>query len=227
VQGKVKELRVDEGSAVSAGEAVALLEQDELVKVKAEIEASLKAAEFNYQQAREDYDRLQSLFETGAISAQRRDTAKTIRDSAQSQVDALRASFDLAVTRLGFTELVSPIDGFILTKSAEVGEVILPGVTVFTVADLKNVWLTAYIGETDLGRVRLNQVVTVRIDTYPGKIYQGRISFISQEAEFTPKQIQTLAERVKLVYRIKVIIDNAQFELKPGMPADGYIKIAP
>ena len=99
-----------------------------------------------------------------------------------------------------------------------------PGSTVFTVADLNDIWLTAYINETDLGKVKLNQEADVKTDTYPDKVYKGRISFISQEAEFTPKQIQTHEERVKLVYRIKIDISNPNFELKPGMPADGYIR---
>ena len=112
-----------------------------------------------------------------------------------------------------------------MTKSAEADEVVQAGQTIFTIADLHNIWLTAYINETDLAKVKLNQEVEVKVDSYPGKTYQGRISFISQEAEFTPKQIQTTEERTKLVYRIKVMIDNSHLELKPGMPADGYIKI--
>jgi HlyD family secretion protein len=112
----------------------------------------------------------------------------------------------------------------VLVKSAEAGEVVQQGSPIFTVADLTDVWVTAYINETDLGRVKLNQEVDVKTDTYPDKIYKGRISFISQEAEFTPKQIQTTEERVKLVYRIKIAVENPNFELKPGMPADGYIR---
>jgi HlyD family secretion protein len=224
-QGKIKELLVDEGIVVKTGDVVARLDTDELAKLKAEAEASLKAAEFVYQRAQEDYGRLENLFQAGAIPAQKRDTAKTNADSAKANVDALRATLDLAGTRLGFAELASPLDGFILTKSAEAGEVVQPGATIFTAADLKNIWLTAYINETDLGRVKLNQVVDIKTDTYPTKVYQGRISFISQEAEFTPKQIQTTEERVKLVYRIKIMVDNTKLELKPGMPADGYIKI--
>ena len=77
--------------------------------------------------------------------------------------------------------------------------------------------------ETDLGRVKLGQKVRIRTDTFPNKAYEGKISFISSEAEFTPKQVQTQKERVKLVYRIKVDVDNPKGELKPGMPADGEI----
>ena len=224
VQGKIKELLTDEGMMVKLGGVVARLETDELAKVKAEAEASLNAAKFIYERAQEDYARLENLFKAGAISAQKRDTAKTNADSAKANVDALRASLDLAATRLGFADLASPLDGFILTKSAEAGEVVPAGATIFTAADLRNIWLTAYINETDLGRVKLNQEVDVSTDTYPGKAYKGRVSFISQEAEFTPKQIQTAEERVKLVYRVKVTIENNNLELKPGMPADGIIK---
>jgi len=97
------------------------------------------------------------------------------------------------------------------------------GAPVFTVIDLNYLWVTAYINETDLGRVRLNQEADIITDTYPDKKYKGRVSFISGESEFTPKFIQTAKERVKLVYRIKIRVDNTNSELKPGMPADAYL----
>jgi len=83
--------------------------------------------------------------------------------------------------------------------------------------------VTAYINETDLGKVKLDQEAYVMTDTYRGKKYKGRVSFVSSQAEFTPKFIQTTTERVKLVYRIKVRVDNSSLEMKPGMPADAYI----
>lgn len=223
IPGKIKELLTDEGREVKTGDIVAVQDTDELVKIKAQAEASLRAAQFNYERARDDHARLENLLQAGSISVQKRDTAKTAADAAQANVEAFKATLELADTRLGFAELVSSIDGFVIIKSAEAGEVVQSGAPVFTVADLKNIWLTAYINETDLGRVKPNQAVDVKTDTYPDKVYRGRISFISQEAEFTPKQIQTTEERVKLVYRIKVMIDNTGLELKPGMPADGYI----
>ena len=223
IAGKVNELLTDEGKLVKAKDILARIDTDELSKIKSEAQASLKAAELTYERASDDYARLENLFQAGAISAQKRDAAKTNADAAKANVDALTASLELANTRLGFAELSSPIDGFVLTKSAEAGEVLQAGAPVFTVANLEDIWLTAYINETDLGRVKLNQAVEIRTDTYPGRVYKGRISFISQESEFTPKQIQTTEERVKLVYRIKVQVDNANLELKPGMPADGYI----
>ena len=87
--------------------------------------------------------------------------------------------------------------------------------------------MRAYISETDLGRARVGQKATVTTDSWPGKKYQGLVSFISQEAEFTPKSVQTAKERVKLVYRIKITVPNPNGELKPGMPADAEIEIKP
>jgi len=104
--------------------------------------------------------------------------------------------------------------------------VVVPGTPVVTLADLDHIWLRAYLAETDLGRIRWGQEATVTTDTYPGKQYRGRISFISSTAEFTPKSVQTYKERVTLVYRIKIDIDNSNHELKPGMPADAHINLA-
>jgi HlyD family secretion protein len=223
VNGKINELLTDEGRVIKSGEVLARLDTDELIKIKDQSAASLKAAEYQFELDKADYERAENLFKAGSISSQKRDSAKTKADADEANIGAFKATLDLAVTRLGFADLVSPIDGFILVKSAEAGEVVQAGSTVFTVADLKGIWLTAYINETDLARVKLNQPAEVKTDTYPDKVYKGRISFISQESEFTPKQIQTTEERVKLVYRIKIKVDNTNLELKPGMPADGYI----
>ena len=94
-----------------------------------------------------------------------------------------------------------------------------------TLGDVAKPWLKAFINESDLGRVKLGQKVSVTTDTYPGKEYPGKVTFISSEAEFTPKNVQTAKERVKLVYRIKVGLENPQNELKPGMPADAQIHL--
>jgi HlyD family secretion protein len=87
------------------------------------------------------------------------------------------------------------------------------------------VWLRAYVPETDLGRIHFGQEAAIQTDTYPGKTYRGRISFIADKAEFTPKSVQTFKERVTLVYRIKIDVENSNHELKPGMPADARIAL--
>jgi len=133
-------------------------------------------------------------------------------------------NLDMARVRLSYTVLRAPFDGVILVRQAELGEVVTAGRPIITLADLAHLWLRVYVPETDLGKVHWGQDVEVRTDTYPGKIYHGRVSFISSQAEFTPKSVQTEKERVTLVYRVKIDLDNPNFELKPGMPADAYIK---
>jgi len=225
VQGQILELFTDEGKVLKINDPVANLNTDELTQIRDNSAAALKAAEYKYELDKLDYERAENLFKAGAISMQKRDAAKTLSDSDKANVEALQASLDLSQTRLGFSKLVSPLNGYVLVKSALPGEVVQIGAPVFTVIDLNNIWVTGYINETDLARVKLNQEADVETDTYRGKKYKGRVSFISSEAEFTPKTIQTTEERVKLVYRIKVKVDNSSLELKPGMPADAYISI--
>ncbi|MFA5143626.1 MAG: efflux RND transporter periplasmic adaptor subunit [Candidatus Omnitrophota bacterium] len=223
VGGQIVKLMVDEGFPLKIGDPVALLNTDELSKIKADAEASLKLAEFQFQLDELDYVRAENLFTAGAISAQKRDTAKTKRDTDKSRVEQLQAQLELAKTRLDFADLRSPLNGYILVRSAEEGEVVQIGEPVFTAVDLNDIWVTAYIDEKDLGRVKLNQEAYVMTDSYRNKKYKGWVSFISPQTEFTPKYIQTTEERVKYVYRIKVRVDNTSLDLKPGMPADAYI----
>jgi HlyD family secretion protein len=225
VEGQIVKLLVDEGYPLKIGDPVAELNTDELSKVKADAEASLKLAEFQFKLDDLDYIRAENMFTAGAISAQQRDAAKTKRDTDKSKVEQLQAQLELADTRLGFADLRSPLNGYVLVRSAEEGEVVQAGAPVFTAVDLNNIWVTAYINEKDLGRVKLNQETEVKTDSYPNKKYKGWVSFISSQTEFTPKYIQTTEERVKYVYRIKVRVDNSSLDLKPGMPADAYIKV--
>ncbi|HXH10630.1 MAG TPA: efflux RND transporter periplasmic adaptor subunit [Alphaproteobacteria bacterium] len=148
-------------------------------------------------------------------------------DQARARLEQAKAALALAETRLGYATLVSPLSGVVLSQNIEAGEYVAAGTPVVTVGDLTRVWLRAYINETDLGRVKVGQRVRVTTDSYPGKVYEGRVSFLASEAEFTPKNVQTAQERVKLVYRIKVDIPNPHMELKPGMPADADILLQP
>lgn len=223
VDGQIIELLTDEGKVVKKNDVVARLNTDELAKERDNAAASLKAAEFDSQLAKIEYQRSENLLKEGAVSVQKRDKDKTAYDAGVAKVEQLKASLDLTQTRLGFAELASPLNGYILVKSSLAGEVVKSGTPVFSAVDLNNIWVTAYINEKDLGRVKLNQEVDVVTDTFAGKKYKGRVSFVSAQAEFTPKFIQTQEERVKLVYRIKVQVDNSSLDLKPGMPADAYI----
>jgi HlyD family secretion protein len=147
------------------------------------------------------------------------------QDGRRAEITRNRAVVGMTDAQLADTTIVAPIDGVILLKAAENGEVIAAGTTIVTIGDLDHPWLRAYINETDLGRVHLGGAVSLSTDSYKGKKYEGRISFIASEAEFTPKQIQTKEERVKLVYRVKIEVDNTAHELKNNMPVDAEIPL--
>ena len=140
--------------------------------------------------------------------------------AARARVESARAALALAETQLENTRLAAPFAGVVLSHNIEPGEFVAAGTPVVTVADLAHVWVRAYVSQTDLGRLRHGQPAEVRTDSFPDKVYKGTVGFISSEAEFTPKTVQTEKERVKLVFRIKVDLANPQDELKPGMPAD-------
>jgi HlyD family secretion protein len=150
-----------------------------------------------------------------------------VEEIAQGRAKAAQAAaaLELAKTRLGYATITSPIDGVVLSKNVEPGEYVSPGTPVVTIGDLAHPWLRAYVEETNQGRVKYGQEANVTTDSRPGQIYQGRISFIANEAEFTPRSVQTEKERVKLVYRIKIEVENPRFELKRGMPADADIAL--
>jgi HlyD family secretion protein len=215
----------------------------------AQSEAALVSVQAEAKRLADDYRRQEALFSRGVIPQQKFDAAKAAHDASRAQtrqaeetlalvrkgprrerIDRARArlrgaetALAMAATRLGYTNLASPVTGMVMAKNIEPGEQVSAGTPVITVGELACVWVRAYIGETDLGRVKVGQKARVTTDTWPGKGYDGTVTFIASEAEFTPKNVQTEKERVKLVYRVKITIPNPNMELKPGMPADAEI----
>jgi HlyD family secretion protein len=141
----------------------------------------------------------------------------------RAEADRARAQVGIVDAQLQDAVVVAPVNGVVLVKSSELGEVVGAGTTLATIGEMDRPWVRGYVAEKDLGRVRLGMKASVKTDSFPNKEYWGRVSFIASEAEFTPKQIQTQEERVKLVYRIKIEIENPQHELKLNMPVDAEI----
>jgi len=191
-----------------AREQLDLLETGARIEQVKKAEAALKQAEAEYALVKKG-PRMESI------------------EQAKAQLQIARAGDKQARLQLVYTEMTAPLDGVVLSTSAEAGEYLNPASPVLTLGKLDKLWLRAFIHEKDLGRIKLNQEVSVKTDSYPGKLYKGKVSYISSQAEFTPKIVQTFEERVKLMYRIKVDLDNPDFELKPGMPADGVVTLAP
>lgn len=147
-------------------------------------------------------------------------------DQARARLNQTQAAQALAELRFGYAVLASPIEGLVLADHAEAGEYVTQGTPILTVADLRKVWMRAYVDAPDLERLRLGARVRVTTDAPSHRAYEGTLSFISPVAEFTPKTVQTQKERVKLVHRVKIDIPNPDLALKPGMPADAELRDA-
>jgi HlyD family secretion protein len=142
---------------------------------------------------------------------------------AEAQVAQARASGAALETQIAKMSINSPVDGIVTSRSAHVGEAAIAGTTLMTIANLDEVKLTVYVPEDELNRVYLGQEVEVQVDSFPGRVFTGNVSYISQQAEFTPKNVQTEKERVNMVFAVRVRLANPEHLLKPGMPADALI----
>ena len=245
-------LRLARADADAAAANLAELEAGARREEVAQGEALLSRAEAEAVRVAADYQRSAALYAREVIPKRELESARAANEQAKASVrerrealqllrkgprreriaaaraslDGARARLSTAKERLGYATLVAPISGVVLTKSVEPGEQVAAGTPVVTLGDLEQCWLKGYIAETDLGRVKLGQRARVTTDGQPGKVFEGRVSFISSQAEFTPKSVQTEKERVKLVYRIKIALANPGMELKPGMPADAEIELS-
>ncbi|MGQ0723453.1 MAG: HlyD family secretion protein [Candidatus Eiseniibacteriota bacterium] len=215
--------------------------------------AGLDAARERLAEAERELARSQTLFDGGAVSREAHEQATLARDVARSehsqaeehlrqmerghrreQVDAARAQVAEAEAHLAAAEaalrnmtIEAPFDGVVTVRHREPGEVVAAGAPVLTVMNPDDRWVRIYVREDRTGAVALGAKATIKSDTFPDKAYEGAVTFVASEAEFTPKNVQTTEERVKLVYAVKVSVrgDPAQ-ELKPGMPADVELQLA-
>jgi len=212
-------------------------------------EEMMKQTEINFNQAKNDFERYTKLFDSKSItrkqyedmtarykisltqfSAAKENFEKVKKIFRPEEIEQARAGLKKAQASVGLLEknirdsyLISPMNGFVVKKFVEAGETVSPMSSLVKISNLSSVNLIIYISEVDLGKIKLGQKAEITIDTYPDKKYEGKVTFISPEAEFTPKNIQTKDERTKLVFAVKIEIPNKNFELKPGMPADASI----
>ena len=210
-------------NAANAARAAAQSELDSLLAIRAnqqEAEVKIAQAEAAYKQAVAAVDVAERQVELARAGASEEQVAvaRAVVDQAQATVDSLRA-------QLAKYTLRSPLTGLVLASVAEAGSMALPGRTLFTLAALDVVELVLYIPEADLGRVSLGQEAAIAVDAFPGETFTGTVSWISDRAEFMPKNAQTSAERARMVYAVKVVIANPDHKLKPGMPADAVLQV--
>ena len=212
-------------------------------------EENLNQAQISFELAEKDKQRMENLYESKSITKKQFDDAIANYDislaklnsakenfqkvknlsrpeelmQAKANLDKALANVNLIKKNLSDCYVTSPSSGFITKKFIEAGETAGMMSSLFQVADLSSVELVIYIPETELGKIKLNQQAEISVDTFPEKNFEGKVIYISPQAEFTPKNIQTQEERTKLVFAVKIKIDNPDFELKDGMPADAVI----
>jgi len=275
-QGEIKEVFVEEGRVVKAGDLLARVDDEkirlQLAQVAAGIEASgaklrlaqkgnkkeliavalnqMDIAAKQLELARKDQARLVKLFAQGAVSEIQKEKAELALKAAEEQFQSAKENHDLSVrgreseeiemiqaeirgleAQRGLlerqardTEIRSPVDGLLEVKHVERGELAVMGAVLFSVIDYKRTYVKAYVPEKEIGRIKIGSPLEVRCDSFPNRAFSGTVDYVSGEAEFAPKNIQTKEERLKLVFLIKAYFDNPGQELKPGLPVDVTIR---
>jgi HlyD family secretion protein len=247
------QLRQAEAGVRLADAQLALLIKGSRTEDIGQAEAALEQARATHKVAADDARRMRELVLTGSVTtkqredadakltvaeAQERSASETLSkvrrlarpeeiQAAEARSAQARAAADLLAKAIADCAIIAPAGGIITHKAVEAGELVTPGSTVVTLTELDSVFVMIYATEKEMGRVRLGDGVDVRIDAFPNKVFPGKITYISPEAEFTPKNVQTKEDRVKLVFGIKVEIENKDGFLKPGLPADALIRVAP
>jgi HlyD family secretion protein len=214
-------------------------------------ESQMRQAQANFDLIKTEKGRVENLYKTNSISKNKVDEINARYDVTRAQLDAAteqynklknfarpeelaqaeanvensKANIDLILKSINDSHITSPIDGYVVKRFINAGETVSPLSSLFKITNLDIAELYVYVSQTDLGRVKLGQAARVSVDSFPDRTFEGSVIYISPEAEFTPKTIQTKEERTKLVYAVKIHVENPTHELKAGMPADVEILI--
>ena len=252
VTGRVVASRLVEGKTVAAGDLLVRVddtdlriqltqsraEQANLEQVISRLESELGPLQHHLATAQSDFARYRSLKESGVATPQRLEQAENAVQDAQRQatalesqiaatkalLDAARQRVDLAQSQIAKTEIKAPISGVILVKAIEAGEFAAPGTPVAVLVDLRSLELKVFIPEADLGKIKLGDAARVKTSAFPDRSYPARVSRVDQAAQFTPRDIHMPEERIRMVFGITLDVANPTNELKPGMPADAWVR---
>jgi HlyD family secretion protein len=251
VGGRVTDSRLVEGKTVGRGDLLIMLDDTDLELQRSRAEAvietlqrqreravrELEVALHHLRMSESDLARYRELRARGTISQQRLEEAENAFEGARGRAAALEAEIralegqttaadrdlDLIVRQIGKTRITAPIDGTVLVKSAEAGELVRSGQTVAILVDLRRVDLRVFIPESELGKARLGAPARVRVSAFPQQQFEARVARVDQRAQFTPRDIHMPEERVRMVFGVTLALDNPEGVLKPGMPADVWI----
>ncbi len=215
----VAEIRVQEGDRVQPGQLLARLQTGRLQASHDRVAAELVAAQAAAHGAELTYRRIKTLAASKLASAEEADEAEANSRTANAQVAAAQAALAEAEQVLADAELYAPVSGIVRERIVEQGDFVTPQTPVITLALTDPVWVRSYLPEGFLGQVSPGARALISTDSYPGKVYEGWVGFISPTAEFTPKNVETPELRTRLVYQVRVFVCNPQLELRLGMPA--------
>lgn len=224
VNGRVAAMPFEEGDYVEKGTLLSWLDIQPYADQVLQAEANVLAAKFSLQNAEEIFERRKELVDSGSVSQEDYDNALTSKEVYFENLQSAIASLGIAKTNLNDTKLYAPTDGTILTRVREPGAVVLESDPVYTLSIISPVWVRAYIPEPLFGAVKLGMEADIFTDT-EGKIYKGKLGFISPVAEFTPKTVETTQLRTDLVYRVRIYAENPDWGLKQGMPVTVRLRI--
>ena len=236
--GKVIAKRFSRGDLVATGDTLLLIESNLLDAKQLELDASITATRDEISASRIDLanvktnlDRLKEAYDVGSIPKRDYDNLKASYDSGNRRLAALESRLQTITAQQqtldiqrGYTAITSPTSGFVQADPVEIGEIAMVGVTLLEIVDLSDTWVEIYVNEVDLPYLHLNDTADIFLDAQPDTAIKGNISFISQKAEFTPKNVQTKKERVKQVFAVRIKVDNSSGAFKPGLPVDVYLK---
>lgn len=216
--GKVREMLFEEGDFVAKGSLMGTLDEQPYLDQVKQARASLDSIKVNLENAERLLKRRRELITDGSVSQEDLDNAEASRDALAANLKQAKANLGITLTDLKDTKIFAPTDGIILTRIREPGTVVKEGDPIYTLSVTSPVWIRAYIAEPLLGSVVPGMEALVHTDTPNGKVYRGKVGFISPVAEFTPKTVETTHLRTDLVYRIRVYVDNPDSGLRQGMP---------
>lgn len=218
VFGRVANAYVDEGDELQPGDLLAELDPVPYEAQKKQLEAQVLAMEWELQNAHAVFDRRKTLISSGAISQEDYTNSLSSVEQLAANLAATKAQLESIEVSLADTKLHCPVHSVVLTRIREPGSVLNAGEAIYTLSILSPLWIRTYVSEPDLGLVYPGMAAEVTTDTPGGKVYKGHLGFISPVAEFTPKNVETVALRPNLVYRLRVIVDDPDYSLKRGMP---------
>jgi HlyD family secretion protein len=246
--GQLLSVDFEEGQTVTAGQVLARIDVEKISLQQQQIDAMLeevelsaalateqeKQARIQYENLKTRFDRFTNLLKENSIPQQQYDDLKSQLEIAERNLKSVRLKSQTVTTKQQQLDaqnallarqlkdgiITAPADGTILQQLKQAGEVVGMGTPVAQLANLAEMEITTYVAETDLGKIKVGEALSIQVDAFPEKLFTGRISWISPKAEFTPKNVQTKEARTNLVYAIKLKVANPNGELKIGMPAD-------